>query len=138
MRLRYAVILAVAAAKLIAQPNVAAWDVLKHDLSDGNPDKRKQAVLAIGSIGPAPEVIGILNDSLRDKDVTVRQTTAALIGQEKYRDCIPALQAALDDEPEVAIQAARSLWTMGDRSGREVLERLYTGQEKGGPNFFES
>ncbi len=137
MNIRFAA-LVVAAAKLMAQPSVAAWDVLKHDLSDSNPEKRKQAVLAVASIGPAPEVTAVLDEFLRDKDVQVRQTAAAVIGQEKYRDSIPALRAALDDEPEVAVQAAKSLWAMGDRSGRNVLERLYTGEEKGGPGFFES
>ena len=138
MHIRCAVVLLAGLAKLIAQPNVSAWDVLKKDLSESNPDKRKQAILAIGTIGPAAEVIAILNDSLRDKDVTVRQTTAALIGEVKYKECVPALLVALDDEPEVAVQAAKSLWGMGDRSGRRVVEQLYTGQEKGGPGFIGS
>jgi hypothetical protein len=47
-------------------------------------------------------------------------------------------KAWLDDQPEVAVQAAKSLWAMGDRGGREVVERLYTGEEKGGPGFFGS
>jgi hypothetical protein len=67
----------------------------------------------VGSIGPAPDVIATLNEFLRDKDVVIRQTTAALMGQEKYTQCVPALKAALDDEPEVAVQAAKSLWAMG-------------------------
>ena len=107
-------------------------------IGESNPEHRKQAIMAIGSIGPAPEVITILNESLRDKDITIRQATAALMGELKYPGNVPNLQAALDDDSEVASQAAKSLWNMGDRSGRKVLEALYTGQERGGPNMIES
>ena len=133
----YWLLLAFTAAQLAGQPEVSAWDILKRDLGDASADKRKQAVLAVGSIGATPDVIDILNGSLRDKDVVVRKTAAALIGDVKYRQCIPTLQAALDDTPEVAVQAAKSLWIMGDRSGRRIIEAVYTGQEKGGPGFIE-
>lgn len=139
MRLGFLLVLSILpAARLWAQPNVSAWDLLRRELADSNPDRRKQAIMAIGSIGPAPEVITILNEALRDRDVTIRQATAALMGELKYRANVPSLQAALDDEPEVASQAAKSLWGMGDRSGRKILEALYTGEERGGPNFVES
>lgn len=121
--------------QVLAQPNVAAWGLLKGDIGHENSDRRKQAVLAAGSIGPAPEVIEILNQALRDKSLDVRKTTAALLGQVKYDGCKPALIAALDDDPEVAVQAAKSLWQMGDRSGRRILEQLYTGEEKEGPGL---
>ena len=119
----------------VAQPNVAAWGLLKRELGNNDPDRRKQAVLAVGTIGPAREVISLLKQLLRDKDVVVRQTTAAAIGEFKYQACKPALRAALDDDPEVAVQAAKSLWAMGDRSSRTVLQALYTGQEQGGPGL---
>lgn len=120
-----------------AQPKVTAWEVLKRDLSDSNPEKKKQAVTAVGDIGPAPEVIEILNQALRDKDVIVRQTAAAEIGDAKIRQCIPNLQAALDDEPEVAFTAAKALWDMDDRSGRRIFQQAVTGQLPGGPGFIE-
>jgi len=139
MRLLLGVVLVLLpAARLSAQPSVSAWDLLRHELVSPNPEHRKQAIMAIGSIGPAPEVITILNESLRDKDITIRQATAALMGELKYPGNVPNLQAALDDDSEVASQAAKSLWNMGDRSGRRVLEALYTGQERGGPNMIES
>ena len=33
-------------------------------------------MLAVASIGPAPEVLDLMNESLRDKDVTIRQSQA--------------------------------------------------------------
>jgi HEAT repeat protein len=121
-----------------AQPNVAAWEVLKRGLAEGNPDKRKQAVLSVGSIGPAPEVIELMNEALRDKDVTVRQTAAAEIADAQLRQCIPNLKAALDDTGEVAVQAAKALWDMGDHaSSRPVFEEVITRELKDTTGFFE-
>lgn len=130
-------ILGLWAVPMLAQPNVAAWDVLKQGLADNNPDRRKQAVLAVGSIGPAPEVIDILNIALRDKDVTIRQTAAAEIGDAKIRQCIPNLKAALDDTGEVAYTAARALWDMGDRSGRPIFQEVVTHELKDSTGFVE-
>jgi HEAT repeat protein len=130
-------ILALFAIPAAAQPNVAAWDVLKRGLAETNPDKRKQAVLAVGTVGPAPEVIELLNEALRDKDVTVRATAAAEIGDAKIRQCIPNLKAALADTGEVAFPAARSLWDMGDRSGREIFQEVFTGELKDQTSFIQ-
>ena len=114
MRLLLGVVLVLLpAARLSAQPSVAAWDLLRRELVSTNPEHRKQAIMAIGSIGPAPEVITILNESLRDKDITIRQATAALMGELKYPGNVPNLQAALDDDSEVASQAAKSLVEYG-------------------------
>ena len=125
------------ALQIWAQPNVAAWDVLRVGLSENNVDKRKQAVLAIASIGPAPEVIELLNSGLRDKDPVVRQTAAAAIADSKMRQCIPNLKAALSDTGEVAFVAAKALWEMGDQSGRDVLLEIITGELKDDAGFFE-
>jgi HEAT repeat protein len=122
---------------LAAQENVAAWDVLKVGLTETNPDKRKQAVLALASIGPAPEVIDLMNEALRDKDVIIRQSAAAAIGENKLRQCMPNLRAALEDTGEVAFTAARALWDMGDRNGREMFQEVYTRQAKTSPGMIE-
>lgn len=121
----------------VAQPNVAAWEVLKIGLAETNPDKRKQAVLAVGTIGPAPEVIELLNEALRDKDVVVRQTAAAEMADAKLRQCIPNLKAALDDTGEVAFTAAKALWDMGDHSGKFIFEDVVTRELKDTTGFFE-
>lgn len=131
------ILLSVFVIRAVAQPNVAAWQVLKTGLADSNPDKRKQAVLAVGSIGPAPEVIEVLNLALRDKDVIIRQTAAAEIGDAKIRQCIPNLKAALDDTGEVAFTAAKALWDMGDHSGRWIFEEVVTHELKDTTGFFE-
>jgi HEAT repeat protein len=115
-----------------AQPNVTAWEVLNQGVTDKNADRRKQSIAAVASIGLTPEAIKLLESALLDdEDVVVRQTAAASLGQMKSRQSISALQKALDDRSgEVAFQAAKSLWEMGDRSARDTLQEVLTGQRK--------
>jgi HEAT repeat protein len=130
MRAKLLIALLLPAAALLAQPDKTAWDVLKSGLSDKNPDKRRQAVTAIGSIGLETEVIELVEGALRDPDSLVRQTAAAELGQMKARQAIPSLKTAMDDAAgEVAFAAAKALWDMGDRSGRDLVEDVLTGQQ---------
>jgi hypothetical protein len=134
---RLACLGALCAAAALAQPHIAAWDVLKRDLAATNPDKRKQAILALGTIGPVPQVVELMNEALRDKDVVVRQTAAAEIGDAKLRPCIPNLVEALSDSPEVAVVAAKTLWDMGDHRGRDVMYQVAMGELKDKTGFVE-
>lgn len=117
---------------LIAQPNVTAWDILNQGVNDKNPERRKQAIAAVASVGLAPEAVKLEESALmNDEDSVVRQTAAAGLGQMKAKQSIPLLQKALNDRSgEVAFQAAKSLWEMGDRSSRDTLQEVLTGQRK--------
>ena len=124
-------VLLLPAVVLLAQPEKTAWDLLKAGLSEKSPDKRRQAVTAIGSIGLDPEAVRLVEQSLRDLDPLVRQTAAAELGLMKAKTAIPSLKTALDDASgEVAFAAAKALWEMGDKSGRDLIEDVLTGQEK--------
>jgi HEAT repeat protein len=117
----------------------SAWDVLNRTLTDGNPVKRGQALTALGLIGStAPHVVDLLEAGLTDKDATVRQTAAAVMGDIGARQAIPMLKRALeDDSGEVSFAAARSLWQMGDRSGREIFWAVLAGEQKTGPGMIQ-
>jgi HEAT repeat protein len=122
----------------LTQPNVTAWQILNEGLTDKNPDRRQQAVAAIGSIGLAPAAVKLVEKGLRDDDTTVRQTAAAVLGQIKSTGSIPNLKAALDDPSgEVAFTSARALWDIGDRSGEQVLQDVLTGQQKSSGGVME-
>jgi HEAT repeat protein len=127
------------AGMLNGQPNVTAWDILSQGTNDKNPERRKQAVVALGSIGLAPQAIKLVESALlNDEDPTVRQTAAAALGQMKSKQSIPALQKAMDDQSgEVAFQAAKTLWDMGDRSCRGTLEEVLTGERKDSTGFMD-
>ena len=131
MRAKLLIALLVPSAGLLAQPDKTAWDVLKTGLNDKNPDKRRQAVTAIGSIGLETEVIQLVEGALRDPDSLVRQTAAAELGQMKATEAIPSLKTAMDDAAgEVAFAAAKALWDMGDKSGLQLIEDVLTGQQR--------
>ena len=117
---------------LIAQPDKSSWEVLRQGLTDKNPETRRQAVTAAGSIGAAvPDAVKLVEDALKDMDSLVRQTAAGELGEMRARQSIPALKAALDDmSAEVAFAAAKSLWEMDDNSGRNLIEDVLTGQQK--------
>lgn len=117
---------------LMAQPEKSAWEVLKRGLSEKNPETRRQAVTATGSIGASvPDAVKLVEGALKDMDPLVRQTAAAELGEMKAKQAIPALQAAMDDSSgEVAFAAAKALWDMGDKTGRNLIEDVLSGQQK--------
>ncbi len=118
------------AACLLSQPARTAWDVLKTGLVDTNPLNRRQAVTATGSVGLDPEAVRLVEAALKDNDSLIRATAAAELGEMKSRQSIPALKAALDDPAgEVGFAAAKSLWDMGDKTGRGFIEDVVAGQQ---------
>jgi HEAT repeat protein len=124
---------------LHGQPNVTAWNILKEGANDKNPERRKEAMVAIGSIGLDPEAIKLTESTLlNDEDPVVRQTAAATLGVMKSTQSIPALQKALDDAyGQVAFQAAKTLWDMGDRTCRGTLQEILTGDRKDNTGFVD-
>lgn len=121
-----------AAATVFAQPEKTAWDVLKQGLADTNPLNRRQAVTATGSAGLDSQAIRYVEAAMKDdKDSLIRATAAAELGEMKSSQSIPALRAALDDPAgEVGYAAARSLWKMGDKTGRGFIEDVIAGQQR--------
>jgi HEAT repeat protein len=108
-----------------------AWDVLQKDLQDSNPEKRKMTASALAGAGLNTKALEMLYDAMtNDKDPEVRQAATVSLGEMKARVAIPKLKAAMDNDPEVSFVAARSLWLMGDRSGRDLIEIVATGQQK--------
>ncbi len=118
-----------------ASPTGAAWQVLDQGLSNSNPEKRRQAVAAAGSIGPTPEALKIVEHALKDKDTLVRQTAAAELGEMKSAHAIPYLKEALDDCTEVSFTAAESLWKLGDKDGRDILQGVLEGATHNSPGM---
>lgn len=113
------------------QPLAPAWDVLQKGLQDSNPEKRRMTAVALAGAGTNPQALQMLYDAMtKDKDPEVRQAAAGSLGEMKARVAIPKLKAAMDSDPEVSFVAARSLWLMGDRSGRDLIEEVATGQQK--------
>jgi HEAT repeat protein len=116
---------------LWAQPDKTAWDVLNKGVLDKNPEIRRQAINAIASIRLHPEAVRLLEQALHDRDATTRQMAAAELGEIKAKQSIPSLKTALEDSNgEVAFAAAKALWEVGDRSGRGLIEDVFTGARR--------
>jgi len=104
---------------------------LHEALEDSNPDTRKQAVQALGLIGPRQPYMGQLIDMTKDKDVEVRIAAISSLVDIKSPEVIKPLRACLDDEvPEVSFSAAKALWILNDPAGREALLLVLEGETK--------
>jgi HEAT repeat protein len=71
----------------------------------------------------------LVEGALQDKERDVRLLAIAALGDMGSRRSIPKLRQALDDDdPEIVFAAARSLWQMGDKSGRSIIEDVLAGE----------
>ncbi|MDD5543688.1 MAG: HEAT repeat domain-containing protein [Acidobacteriia bacterium] len=106
-----------------------AWKMLAEGAASPKVIQRTDAISAVATIGPQPGVLEILETALHDKEPDVRQVAAASCGELKSKNLIPALKQTLNDKsPDVSFAAARALWDMGDRSGRDVFIAVLAGE----------
>lgn len=113
-----------------------ADSILSTALTDKNPDIRKQAVAALGLIGPREPYISQIGKALSDKDVYVRLAAVASLVDLNDKGTADTLDKALGDEaPEVSFAAARALFTMEDARGRTALVAILEKEAKTGSGF---
>lgn len=109
---------------------LSPWQVLTTTAASRNPTRRAEAIAALGTIGSRRRVLNLIEQALSDKDSSVRQLAAGTLGELRARASIPRLKQALnDDSSEVSFAAARSLWLMGDRTGREIFLQVLSGEK---------
>lgn len=122
---------------VFAQDNAErARTYLDTALKSSNPDTRKQAVQALGLIGPREPYISWLEGMLDDKDVEVKLATVASLVDLKNRRTVPALRKAMvSDVPEVSFAAAKALWTLKETDGRDTLIAILSGNMKTSSGF---
>jgi HEAT repeat protein len=109
---------------------LSPWQILTAGATNHNVTRRGEAVAALGTIGPKTRVVGLLQQSLHDEDASIRQLAATTLGEMRARAAIPKLKEALqDDAPAVRFAAAKSLWLMGNRAGREIFIQILSGEK---------
>jgi HEAT repeat protein len=131
MKFRWICLLVSTAVLLPAEDTTVskAWKVIEDTNAQGNSIQRAELMNALVAAGTTPRSIALLETALSDKSVEVRQAAAAVLGDVKSLSSIPKLTTALDDEaPEVSFTAARSLWNMGDQSGRDIFIEVIAGE----------
>lgn len=113
-----------------------ARNALDAALKDKNPDTRKEAVVALSLAGTGDPYAGWLEEMLNDKDVQVRVATVSGLVDLKTTRAIAGLHKALKDEvPEVSFVAAKALWQLNDREGKEALLSVLGGETKTSSSF---
>ena len=114
------------------------WQILTSGATDNNAKRRAEAIAALGTMAPTPHVLHLIEKALDDRDSSIRQVAAINLGQMHARRSIPKLRKALEDPaPEVSFAAAKALWNMGDRSGREIFIRILSGEKSSSPGLIK-
>ena len=138
--MRWILIVSMAAASVargLAATDAQCIEILQHALDAGNPETRKQAVLALSLASGRGPLFDQLVHMLQDKDVEVRLSVVASLADVKSERATAALRTALEDTvPEVSFAAARALWARHDRAGRAALLAVLGGENKSSSNFF--
>jgi HEAT repeat protein len=125
------------ASRGLAATDAQCTEILQHALDAGNPETRKQAVLALSLASGRGPLFDQLVRMLQDKDVEVRLAVVASLADVKSERSTAALREALEDTvPEVSFAAARALWARHDRAGRAALLAVLGGENKSSSNFF--
>jgi len=109
---------------------VSLWQLLAEGMESRTVARRQEALGALGTLGARERAIQLVVAALDDKDPSVRQLAARNLGQMHAKSAIPELREALnDDSAGVSFAAAKSLWDMGDRSGRDVFIGILSGEK---------
>ncbi len=105
-------------------------------LNDKNPDTRKQGVQALSLLGAREPYILLVEGMLNDRDLEVRLAAVASLVDLKNPRTIPALEKVLvDPTPEVSFAAAKALWTLNEKEGRDALVSVLSGDLKTSSGF---
>jgi len=116
---------------ITSEDGKTAQQMLKDGLAEQNPDKRKEAVIALSLVGPRELAFSLLGTALDDKDVPVRVAACASLGDLKDNGSIPLLEKALkDDVPEVSFAAAKALYATNPDAARQIIIAVMEGEEK--------
>jgi HEAT repeat protein len=108
---------------------VRAWELLVSNAADEKSERRIEAIAALGTMARDQRAVKLVEGALQDKERDVRLLAIAALGDMGSRRSISKLKQALeDDDPEVVFAAARSLWQMGDKSGRSIIEDVLAGE----------
>jgi HEAT repeat protein len=108
-----------------------AWNILREGLKDTNPDKRSQAVRALGLLNGNAEAQKAAVLALKDEKPKVRQAAAHALGAMRAENANGNLEEALGDkEPSVVLAAANSLLLFHDDVGYDTHYEVLTGERR--------
>lgn len=113
-----------------------AHNLLADGLHHRDPQRREQAALALGLVGPREEASRMLLPLLSDQDVKVRIAAIGSLVDLHDSGAVPELKKSLQDPvPEVEFAAAKALWTFKNPLGTEALLAVLEGRREARSNF---
>jgi len=111
-------------------PTSRAWNILIDGVNAKKFGDRMMALKALGDLGSNSKGVQLVAGTLKDDDPDIRAQAAATLGEMKSRTAIRPLRTALGDKaPQVSFAAAKSLWELGDTTGRRVLLEVLQGEK---------
>ena len=120
-------------------PKEEAWNLLHTACTGDKPSVRATAVGVLGLLPDNTQAREIAEKALADEKPEVRSSAAAALGAMHSKASIAKLREAADDqEPSVALAAARALIALNDDSGYEVYYEVLTGERKAGKGLIAS
>jgi HEAT repeat protein len=120
-----------------AATDAQCTELLERALQSGNPNTRKEAVVALSLASSPGPLFDRLERMLDDKDVEVRQAVVASLAEVKTKGATAALHRAMEDPvPEVSFAAAKALWARRDPAARAALLAVLSGESKASSSFF--
>lgn len=109
---------------------------LQDALDSGNPNTRKQAVIALSLAASREPFLSKLESMVDDKDVEVRLAAVASMEDLRSKQTVAALREALHGEvPEVSFAAAKALYELSDPAGKQALLSVLSGETKTSSGF---
>jgi HEAT repeat protein len=113
-----------------------AWHILTDGVNAKKFGDRMMALKALGDLGPNAKGVQLVAGMLKDDDPDIRAQAAATLGEIKSRTAIRPLRIALSDQaPQVSFAAAKSLWELGDATGKRVLLDVLQGEKPSNDGF---
>jgi HEAT repeat protein len=127
---------AMAIAQTSAHLRQQSQAALQDALDSGNPNTRKQAVIALSLAASREPLLSKLESMVADKDVEVQLAAIASMEDLRSKQTIATLRQALNGEvPEVSFAAARALYELGDPAGKQALLSVLSGETKTSSGF---
>ena len=118
-------------AKPAERPAEKAWSILHVGLKDANPERRAEAVRALGLLTGNTEAEKAAVQGLHDEKPNVRLAAAAALGSMHAEHAAGNLEEALgDSEPSVVLAAANALLLLHDDVGYDTYYEALTGEKR--------
>ena len=116
----------------------AAWATLQAGLNEAKPDKRVQAVSALGLISRDKKAIQAAEKALDDPNPDVCSAAITALGEMDSKASLPKIKALVDhSNGKVVLASAAVLTKFKDPEGYELYYEVLTGKRKDGGSVLD-